>query len=173
MRSWSRRALLVGSVGCLLAACTQGAVNFSVIVSGEGNQVAVVQDDLSSADLDERAYVATIHSESGIGQASIIGWGELSPHPIYFRLHLSGLEQFTLRWAEMSVNVSVNSMDRSTFQSYQTPQQSETMITADSPYWMDVTIPQAADDGFLLRAPAAFVAAAPRLWSIAWIDFYR
>ncbi len=99
------------------------------------------------------------------------------PHPLWFQLQLNGLEQFSLVWkgalSPVGVNVSVNSRDRSVNQSYQLRREDAVEITPDSPYWMAMALPTQKQKGYLLKAPAAFLADAPRLWAITWIDFYR
>lgn len=168
MRYWSRREILLGSVSLLLSACTQGQVGdvgYSVAVNGDENQVAITQE--------ANATIVTIQSRSGIGQASSAWWGSTTPHPLYFLLHLNGLEQFSLRWADHVVNVSVNSTSQTVMQSTQTANSAETMITPDSPYWMDVTLPTQELSVFTVAAPAAFIAAAPNVWGISWVDTYR
>lgn len=168
MRTWSRREILVSGIGCLLAACSHGqvgSVGYSVATSGEGNQVAIAHDQAVDA------YIATVHSERGIGQASIAWWGSEAPHHVIFEVYLSGLEDFSLHWADQAVNVSVNSIDQTVIQSARIGKSPETAITAGSPYWMEVTLPTAGV--FQLQAPQAFIAAAPKLWGIAWVDFYR
>lgn len=168
MRMWSRREILVGGIGCLLAACSHGQVGnvgYSVATSGEGNQVAIALDQ------DVGTYIVTVHSERGIGQGSIAWWGNDAPHHVIFEMYLSGLEQFSLHWADQAVNLSVNSIDQSVIQSVRIGKSPETAIAAGSPYWMEVILPTAGL--FQLHAPRAFIALAPKLWGIAWIDFYR
>ena len=173
IRRWSRRDFLVGTVlmgtvGCLLAACYQGQtgeLGYSIATSGEGNQVAINQET--------DTYTVTIHSTMGIGQASIAWWGNSMPHQLNFQLHLGGLEQFTLAWDEQRVSVQVNSSSQEVTESLQPHQGVERLIASDSPYWMDVTLPTSSMQVYSLRAPAAFITAAPKVWAIAWIDFYR
>jgi hypothetical protein len=162
----------MGGIGCWLAACYPGQagdVGYGVAVSGDGNKVEISQDMRQS----EGTFVVTIHSTRGVGQASAAWWGSAPPHPLYFYLHLGGLEQFRLHWIDQLVTVSVNALDQSVIQSFQIRHQSEGTIAAGSPYWMDVTMPTPATPGYTLKAPAAFIAAAPKFWGIAWIDFYR
>ena len=155
-----------------MAACSQGEasnVAYQVGVSGEGNRVALVQD----SSVGDEAIVATVQSARGIGQASVVWWGNRAPHPLWFDLQLSGLEQFSLIWGNEAVHVSVNSMDQSILQRHQARGAGEVEIAPDSPYWMTVELPSQAGAGYWLGAPAAFVADAPSLWAISWIDFYR
>ena len=155
----------------LLAACWQPVIKdrrvnwYSIATSGEGNQVAISQET--------DTYTVTIHSTMGIGQASIAWWGNSMPHQLNFQLHLGGLEQFTLAWDEQRVSVQVNSSSQEVTESLQPHQGVETLIASDSPYWMDVTLPTSSMLVYSLRAPAAFITAAPKVWAIAWIDFYR
>jgi hypothetical protein len=158
-------------MGCVLAACYQGHagdVGYGVAVSGDGNQVTIAEDTTQAADV----YITTIHSTRGIGQASIAWWGS-APHHLEFLLHLGGLELFSLRWADQLVHVSINSVGQAVIQSSQRGNGAEIAITSDSPHWMAVTIPTHEAPVYRLAAPAAFLAAAPKAWGIAWIDYYR
>jgi hypothetical protein len=176
----SRRGLLLGGTAIFLAACSHswvGDIPYSVAAGGEGNQVGIAYDSGE----DKGRYVVTVHSERGIGQATIAWWGKVSPHPLAFRLELSGLEHFSMMWAGLSVNVSVNPTDHSISQGVQTrsiagnqaESRSEVTIDSESPYWMEVTIPSPGLPFYLVKAPAAFATDGPRLWAIAWIDYYR
>jgi hypothetical protein len=159
-------------MGYVLAACYQGRagdVGYGVAVSGAGNQVTIAEDTTQAAD----AYIATIHSTRGIGQASIAWWGSSAPHHLEFLLHLGGLEFFSLRWAEQIVRVSINSMNQAVIQSSQRGDGAEAAIAPDSPHWMAVTMPTHEAPVYRLAAPAAFLTAAPKAWGIAWIDYYR
>ncbi len=172
MLRWSRRSVLLGSLGCLLAACSTGqagTVAYSLGVSGDGNSITLVQESSPS----QGRFVATVQSERGFGQASIGWWGKPLPHHLVFRLQLRGLEQFSLVWAERAVHISVNSTDHSVIESTQLRGEEDTEITPDSAYWMDVVLPTQERPVYLVSAPAAFIVAAPSLWAISWIDFYR
>jgi hypothetical protein len=146
---------------------------YSVGVSGEGNALTLAKVSSGS----EEGYIATVASARGIGQASVAWWGNFSPHPLRFHLQLMGLELFSLSWAtpdrRITVNVSVNSSDQAVIQSVILGQSGESEITALSPYWLEVTLPSPERSGYLLTTPAAFAAEGPRLWAIAWVDFYR
>jgi hypothetical protein len=170
MQRWSRRAVLVGFGGGLLAACTNGQAAgnpYSASVAGDGNRVTL------DTDASGQRYVVNVQSERGIGEASFAWWGKALPHPLTFDLKLSGLEHFRLAWAANIVNVSVNSSDNAVIQWAQGSDQVEVQIAPDSPYWLPVQVPSQAMQGYQLSVPPAFIAAAPRLWAIAWVDFYR
>jgi hypothetical protein len=171
---WSRRAILLGGAGYLIAACTMGRSGdalYHVGVNGEGNQLLIAADPHGEAG----DYVVTLQSARGIGQASVAWWGANSPHQLRFQLKLTGLEHFGLIWVnrtqKVSVNVSANLDNPTTLESVQHGS-AETQIEPDSPYWLAVSLP-AQGDGFELTAPRAFLADAPRLWAVTWIDFYR
>ena len=172
MRNWSRRSVLLGTVGCLLAACSHGRAGhaaYSVGVSGEGNTVTIVQDSNGA----DGAYVARVQSTRGIGQANIGWWGEPAPHQLTFDMALSGLESFSLRWAEYTVLVSVNATDGSVWQRLNSDDEPDSDLLPSSPFWIEVALPIGEGHSFRLAAPVAFLADAPRLWAITWVDFYR
>ncbi len=171
MRCWSRREIVVGGIVLLLSACSHGQVGdvgYSIAVNRNDNVVAIRQE----AD----TIVVAVESASGIGHASITWWGKPAPRPIVFLLHLNVLEQFSLRWADRVVHVSVNSTSQTVTQSMQMAHSPEAILMPDSPYWMDVTLPTQSTQEpspFIIIAPAAFTAAAPNMWGIAWVDAYR
>jgi hypothetical protein len=179
-QQWSRRTLLLAGAGVLMAACTHSWGSnglYSIGVRGEGNAVEVLPLEVAKSD---RLRIE-IMSARGIGEATVAWWGNAAPPAHEFHLHLRGLESFVLRWAESSspqrsiftITVSVNSSDNSVRQSVQVGDDVEIPIDALSPHWMAVTLPTAASESFVLAAPASFRHAAPHLWAIAWVDFYR
>src|SRR5690554_1773343 len=107
----SRRTILTGGAAYLLAACTQGRageVGYAITVGGDGNQIAFSQRE----SLGEDRYSMDIYSASGIGQAIVGWWGESAPRHLIFLVHLSGLEEFALRWSNRMVTLHVNSVDQ-------------------------------------------------------------
>lgn len=179
MQNWSRRAILLGGASYLLAACTfgladelAGSLPYSVGVHDQGDHVAIRQ----SSDMQGGGFVATVQSARGIGDATVAWWGNVPPHQLVFQLELSGLEHFSLIWADQTVNVSVNSVNLAAepviLKSVQAGDDAEEIIDPDSPYWIDVTTLHDGR-GYQLVAPAAFQEAWPQFWAIRWIDFYR
>lgn len=170
-RAISRRVFMAGCASSILAACSfghAGLAPYGVVVRGEGNQLILQQVNEPAHDL-----LATVQSESGIGQALVTWWGNLAPHQVTFVLNLAGLEQFTLQWADFVVNLSVNASDGTTSCSLADAAGQEEMLTPASPYWIEVESLPVKGQGFILRAPRAFVAHWPPAWSIAWVDFFR
>jgi hypothetical protein len=167
MQQWSRRNLLFGGVGILLTGCMHawaGDAPYSVDVQGEGNRVTIAPTVVVAAE----SYVATVTSPRGIGQATVAWWGDHTPRQLTFHLDLAGLESFELRWADTTVTVSAS--DQQMWQSVQKGESDMRTASPDSPFWIDITD---TGVGYELRAPAAFLNDAPRLWSFAWIDFFR
>jgi hypothetical protein len=172
MHGISRRVVLLGGIGCLLAACTNGQSGdllYSIGVRGEGNQLVIRLESNDGGN----GYVVVVHSERGIGEGTITWWGNNSPHQLSFQLHLDALEHFNLRWGEESVTVNVNSTEFFVLESVQSGQQGEVEIDSESPYWIEVKAPTAEQDYFELTAPKAFLDGSPRLFAISWIDYYR
>ncbi len=98
MQSWSRRAVLLGSVGCLLAACSNGQagnVAYYAGVDGEDNHVMIDLvantgfDNAWAADtpttndqvpnLDESVYIATVQSAAVSARRVLHGGANLCP----------------------------------------------------------------------------------------------
>jgi hypothetical protein len=168
MFKWSRRAFLMAGAGTLLAACAHGqagGIPYSIGVTGAGNEVTLEPD--------AQGFLMTVQSPSGIGEASVAWWGSTPPHQLSFHLKLSGLEHFRLTWSGHIVSASVNSTSNSLLQWAQLGDSGESEIDAASPCWMAIASPMEPEGGYRFSAPRAFIASTPRLWAIAWVDFYR
>jgi hypothetical protein len=161
---------------CLCVACTHGLTEsgaYSIGVRGDGNRVSLAAGDGVDGNSVWLPYTVFIESPQGIGEAVFAWWGNESPHHLSFVLALQGLEDFRLTWADTTVVVSVNSTNLGVMQSVVTHRRDERSLTADSPFWMAAQLPGVEQPHFRMRAPQAFVDDAPRIWSVAWIDFYR
>ena len=177
MQKWSRRALLLGGVALLSTGCTHGLVGqalYSVGVRGEGNLVTITPDNIIAPDpRAPQTYHVHVASLSGIGQATIAWWDRRAPQQLLFSLELKGLERFQLHWGDTLINVTVNASTQHIMQSVQKGEAAESRLVAASPFWMETLLPTVSSHGFTLATPPAFAQDGPRLWTIAWVDFYR
>ena len=122
-----------------------------------------------------------ITSPSGIGGAAIEVVSGPFPAAVIFRLHLKGLEQFTLTYGDVAVSAAVAS-DGSRVSQSVVQNGREQQITPESPYWMPVEVITAAagtqatgstEKVFQLSAPPDFLGTQPPTFAIQWIDFFR
>jgi len=147
---------------------------FSVAAEGDGDELTL--------SVEGQATVIDVHSRSGIGSAVIKLVSGPSPENVVVRLHLKGLEEFRLSYAEATITASVSSGDRrSVFQRVAWPDGGERPVTRDSPFWLDVQIVSdqvppriPLEQGYFeITLPRSFLREEQRSFSIQWIDFYR
>jgi hypothetical protein len=123
-----------------------------------------------------------VHSQSGIGSATVELVSGAPPENIVLRLHLKGLEEFRLTFDKTVIVARVSSGDVGSVDEIAIlPGGEEQSITPDSPLWLDIRIvsgqatPQIPlDQGrFEIALPRDFLHDEHRSFSIRWIDFYR
>jgi hypothetical protein len=147
---------------------------FSTAADGDGNELTV-----SAAG---ETTLIDVHSQSGIGSATVELVSGEPPQNIVLRLHLQGLEQFRLLYDRTRVTASVAGSDMGGLvESATLSEGEERPITPDSPLWLDIRIVsgQAASQitldqrYFEIRLSKDFLRDARRSFSMRWIDFYR
>ncbi len=111
-----------------------------------------------------------ITSPTGIGSAAIEKTSGQWPGKIVMRLHTQGLEQFTFRYGNTSIDLSVSSQGDHAVHEVVTQSGKTATINAGDPYWIAVTPEQ---NYFDLQAPADFLNSGENQFTIEWIDFYR
>lgn len=170
----------LGAVASVLSACVQPMVVRPATPSGATPQFLVTVDkpgDRVVLTADNGQLTADVWSESGIGGASFSLTAGALPQSISFRLHLRGLEQMTLAYADTVVSLSVPSGGNRPVLQVATVGGSEMPVASRSPYWMDVTRVEseagAAGGYYQVTPPQAFFPAAATEFRITWIDFYR
>jgi hypothetical protein len=126
--------------------------------------------------------ILEVHSQSGIGSATVELVSGAPPETIVLRLYLKGLEQFRLLDDGTVVSASVASSDIGDItESVSSTQSGETPITPGSPLWLGIRIVSSEDKPhipldqghFEITLPADFLHDGRRSFSIQWIDFYR
>jgi hypothetical protein len=161
--------------GCLLlAACVAVSSQPITYRVTPGKEDATVTYQVNGG-----AVMVDVRSKSGIGSAQLAQTGGPAPTSVTMRVYLKGLEQFTFQYPAAAVTAAVSSHDGSVSESVSLQGGAAQPISADSPYWMPVTI-NASDpsiplkDGFFqVQAPKAFIEAASREFVLNWVDFYR
>lgn len=162
-----------GTAGEPTPTASEAATVVEAVPAKAGDQVDV-QVNAGTATLD-------ITSQTGIGGADVMVVSGPYPVGIVFRLHLKGLEQFTLAYDNTMIRVAVAS--DGTNQVWQSLIQDgvEQPLTAESPYWLPVTVTVAggtdsatlAEKTYVLKAPTDLLQRQPSRFKIDWIDFFR
>ena len=147
---------------------------FAFTADNDGNELTVtVQDETTFID---------VHSQSGIGSASVELVSGTSPQNIVLRLYLRGLEQFRLLYdgTVVTTEMAGNDID-SVIQNVTSAEGGEQSITPDNLLWLGIRIVSGEaephiplDQGhFEITLPKDFLGDGRRSFSIEWIDFYR
>ncbi len=135
---------------------------------------------------DGETAVIDIFSESGIGSAVFEVTSETLPKRIILRFNLRGLEELRFSYDETVITASLSSANapqiRQSFSRAGETPIKETVIAADSPYWMKMrAVPSDGapakiplQHGYIdVEAPEHFLKGEHRQAAIHWIDFYR
>lgn len=127
------------------------------------------------------AVVFSVHSPFGISNAVIELGLEKWPEVVVLRLHLRGLENFSVSNDKGKLEVSVSTQGGKV-RLWKNGKE-DTPLDAKSPYWTEIqifgsdgkparTIPL-KDGYFELQLPKAFFKGNPKSITLNWIDFYR
>lgn len=171
-----KRVLLISILFLSIGCASSTAVEPTAVPT-----TAEQEGTVASAAVASETAVIEITSDSGIGNETFRpedGWAS----EIVLRFHLSGLEEMRLMFGDTAVTLNITSTGQNEiFQSVSQNGQTAN-ITADSPYWMPVTITQAdGTEGTIplqngtinVTLPPAFYTENPDSFTISWIDFYR
>ncbi|MCZ2343403.1 MAG: hypothetical protein LC104_16660 [Bacteroidales bacterium] len=166
-----------------------GAVLFGVGVFGDRatddpmttHSVTASDDDRVTAQHTANQVVFSIRSPSGIGRTAIPrprgGW----PESVVLRLHLKGLEFFSVKNDTLTLAAAVSSQDGKA-RIWQEGQEHQP-LDAQSPLWFPIRgfgpdgkpvrgLPP--DKGYWeLQLPRSFLKQKPDVLAVRWIDFYR
>lgn len=104
----------------------------------------------------EELPVLEIHSTSGIGTLTLNG---KIPAEFLVRLHLKGLERFSLQADDMRYELEVGRSGVILSQEGSTPLQLVSMGTGSSAFELSVKLRESADDGQQIK--------------LSWVDFFR
>lgn len=130
---------------------------------------------------EKQKVVFSVHSPFGISNAVIERAGEKWPDAVVLRLHLKGLENFSVSNEKVKLEAAISSQDGKV--RLWKDGKEDTPLDAKSRYWMEIqmvgsdgkparTIP--LKDGYLeMQLPKAFFEGNPKSITLNWIDFYR
>ena len=171
-------ALLISVV---LAACTLqpdpsngSKPEFNVTSSKQGDTVTITSE--------EDVSIMDVNSPSGIGSARVELVSGILPQKMIARLHLKGLEEFRLLYADNLIVVSAssgsafnNSNQRILLSGTEEP------ILPGGPLWMEIRIVSdqtvesiPLEEGYFeITFPQEFIEQAGISFEIQWVDFFR
>lgn len=164
-------------ISVLLTACirsNESDPQFSVTSSEPGDTITITYKDNIS--------IIDINSPSGIGSARVDFVSGPFPQKIIARLHLKGLEEFRLLYADTVIIASASSGS-----AFNNDNQrillsgTEEPILPGQPLWMEIRIvsDQTAqniplDEGYFeVTFPQEFMENAGNSFEIQWVDFFR
>ncbi|HOF87786.1 MAG TPA: hypothetical protein PLZ36_06735 [Armatimonadota bacterium] len=112
-----------------------------------------------------------ITSEGGIGSATIT-LGDPRPARLIIRLHLKGLEHFSLTQGDTTLGAAVGSGADHPVRRWimRRGEAEEAPLAEGSPLWMPLT---RGDDAFTLEAPTPLLHGDAAELALHWVDFYR
>jgi len=176
-------ALLLGLL-LTVAACSRTDQPSATLASDDLPKFKIVtrrDDDRVVVQVEKQHVVLAFHSPVGISEATIAREGEEWPKSMKVRLHLPGLEQFSLVQGDVKIEGAVSSQDGSV-RVWLTGQEDQPLKEAH-PLWIKVrrldeagqpTTGQPCRDGSIeLQLPQAFLTDNPSTFKLGWIDFYR
>lgn len=171
---WHAASLVVFCCGTPIgAADPSDGYRFTTPRQGDAVRAAVV----------DGATLFAIRSERGIGEATIERRGERWPETVVVRLHLRGLEYFTIAAGDRTIGLAVSSTgDGPPVRQWLGDREREP-LDKRNPLWIELrrigadgrpseAIPL-RDGYFELRLPAELMKSNPDALRLHWIDFYR
>lgn len=147
---------------------------FAIETSGDTTVDFMVMDEEDTAVFD-------IISPRGIGDAAITRSGSAWPQTILLRFHLNGLENMSLTYSDIIINMQISSYGSNEIQQSVTQDGSGETIDNSSPFWMPVAISPTEGEATIpleagtidVQIPPAFYQRNPKNFQIHWVDFYR
>lgn len=120
-----------------------------------------------------RTVTLDITSDTGIGSATVT-LGKARPERLVLRLHLKGLEHFSLTQGNTELGMAVSSATEHPAHRWVTrlddPKHAEEPVAEGNPLWM----PMRTGDGcFAIEAPKTVLEGKEATLTVRWIDFYR
>lgn len=180
---------LVHGIGTVAACCilifTLGScAPLQEAVPAPGVEITAAAGDEVVAELRGEALLLNVHSESGIGSATVTLPADLAARDLILRLHLAGLEELRFDYGEDSIRVAVSSGDLIVREEARRGNEAAPRLLAPADdLWMDVGIlsgrpgvePEIPLEAgyFDVRAPRDFLRSGTRTFTVAWIDFFR
>jgi hypothetical protein len=145
---------------------------FRVAVKNSNDKITVLDEDSRT--------VIDIHSDFGIGSASLELVSGSMPTIILLRLHLKGLEDFQLISPQTTIAASFSTGEVfNVINQRVVSSNTERPLFIIDPLWMNIDIVSAnqdipVDEGYFeIVVPEKFLRNAGNSFEIKWIDFYR
>lgn len=161
--------------GGVLAADEPHPLPFEIVLKRE--------DDRAEAKVEKGRATIAIRSPFGISGAKVERTGERWPESVTLRLHLKGLERFSVKTGETAIEAAVASTDLTPRVRCWKAGAEESPLDPADPFRLDVRLLDARgqeveellDVGgcFEIGLPKALFEKNPPSIELAWIDFYR
>lgn len=163
MRAMLIALLLLGLTGC--AVPQRQSAGLTLQATGLKGEPVIVFTPSNAL------LLIDITSPTGIGSARIEKTAGAWPPQITLRLQLKGLESLKFTYADRTVALEVSSSGAGEVrESVTIGAEAATPLTADSPYWMQVT---PSSGYFDVAVPPDFFTRGVDQFVAEWIDFYR
>jgi hypothetical protein len=171
----SRRMMLKWSMAAGLCVCLPAGCIWMPLEPVAAAVVSNTSDTRVTLARAGTRTVVEVYSPRGTGHSRITLVDPL-PGPLEFRLHLAGLEHFSLAYAGTIVRLAVAThAGTPVLVTVQTAGEPEASVAPDGPHRMIVYIPVSgtADPVYRVVAPPDISRRRPQVFEIEWIDFYR
>ena len=186
MRSWATEAGLpefeVMGKGAISAEDSRVGQGVWVMFEKKPEVVTKNETDRITVEAKGETVLYSIASPSGIGRAEVSRWKGW-PKRVVVRLHLRGLESFTVSDGKVKLSVSVQSHGEHAKLRHVWEDGREKALTRDSPYWTKVEVLDAKGNAvgelppqggcFRITLPEELLKEKPKSLTFGWIDFYR
>ena len=172
------------SIVCICLTVVLGAGSVAAADDNPPFKIKTKRDhDQVKIQVEKQQTIFTVHSPSGIGEATIERTDEKRPNKILLRLHLKGLEHFQVAVGQIKVTAAFSSQDATQQLQLVQPGQKEVSIDPHSPFWMPIRLLDQAgqptktiplkEGCFEASLPQKLFEENPRSIKLTWIDFYR
>ena len=168
-----------------------GAANITEPVSALPNPAAAFAvkcrkaEDALKVSIDGNTTIFSITSPSGIGAVTVERKTDHWPDKLTVRIHLQGLESFSIAAGDTTLRASVSSNSRTPTPLLHLSRGGKegTQLTKDDPYWTDIQtldaqgkpVKDRPEKGgwFEITIPHALLADQNKTIALEWIDFFR
>jgi hypothetical protein len=164
--------LFLSSCASRNASAQDSKPEFRVTVKNQDDKITILDENSRT--------VIEIHSDFGIGSASLTLVSGTMPDTLLLRLHTQGLEEFQLISAQVTLDASVPSGEAGQPVGERIVSSAlEYPILPGHPLWMRVEVVAEnknipLDEGYFeITIPREFLRNAGASFEVRWIDFYR
>ncbi|MDJ0743077.1 MAG: hypothetical protein QNJ32_06910 [Xenococcaceae cyanobacterium MO_167.B27] len=179
-----KREILISLSLMLVWGCISNPINSQVPLS-----IRLTGADKSGDEIvvstEETRTVIDLYSKSGIGRAELEAVDGKWQKPIIMRLHLHGLESFSINNGEFTITTSVVSQPpyRQLWEIFTVDGSEDDSLEEVAPFWIPLRIVNRKEKGhpvipleegyFEVTLPDVLLEENPETLSIQWIDFFR